>query len=122
MDDRAGLGQAGEKQAVKFLRRLRYRIVTRNYRCPQGEIDVVALDGKTIVFVEVKTRTDREHADPQDAVNRAKREHIMRSARFFLRQTGSEDRDFRFDIVAVVRGAGGSLVVEHFLEAFSPSG
>jgi putative endonuclease len=122
MDDRAGLGRAGEKQAVRFLRRLRYRIVTQNYRCSQGEIDVIALDGKTIVFVEVKTRTDRDHADPQDAVNRAKQAHIVRAARFFLRQTGSEHRECRFDIVAIVRGPDGSMAVEHIADAFSPGG
>jgi putative endonuclease len=121
MDDRAGLGTAGEKAAERFLRRLKYRIVTRNYRCPAGELDIVALDGKIVVFVEVKTRTGREHADPQDAVNTQKRRHMHRAAQFFIRHTGSEDRQFRFDVVAIVQTPDGSLQTEHLPGAFAPA-
>lgn len=120
MDDRLRLGQAGEKQAERFLRRQGCRTVTRNYHCPLGEIDLIALDGSTIVFVEVKTRSDREHADPQDAVNPAKQQRIAQAARFFMRQTGSEGRLFRFDVVAVVAAADGSFDIEHLVDAFSP--
>lgn len=119
MDDRANLGRAGERHAERFLRSRRYRIVTRNYVCPAGEIDLIALDGRTVVFVEVKTRTGREHADPQDAVNAAKREHLMRSALFFLRQTRAEDRACRFDVLALVVGPDGSIETEHLIDAFS---
>lgn len=119
MDDRAGLGRKGEKQAERFLRRRRgYRIVTRNYVCPAGEIDLVALDGDCIVFVEVKTRTDARHADPQDAVNAVKRRHMMRCAEFFLRQTGSEHRGYRFDVVAITRDENGHMTIEHLDDAF----
>lgn len=121
MDDRAGLGVAGEKAAERFLRKRKLRTVTRNYRCPAGEIDLISLDGDTIVFVEVKTRTGREHADPEDAVNPGKQQRIRRSADFFLRQTGSEDRQYRFDIVAVIVDNAGELMIEHFPDAFTPS-
>ena len=121
MDDQAGLGRVGEKHAGRFLRRKRYRIVTRNYRCPAGEIDLVALDGKTIVFVEVKTRTDRQHADPQDAVNQSKQRRLSRSADFFLRQTGSEDRSCRFDVIAITRKDDTKVEIEHIIDAFIPS-
>ena len=120
MDDRAGLGRTGEKHAEKFLRRQKYLIVTRNYRSPLGEIDLVAVDGKTIVFVEVKTRTTADHADPQDAVNREKREHIGRTAEYFLRQTRSEDRPCRFDVLAITSSGNGQLDIEHFADAFTP--
>ena len=121
MDDRAGLGRAGEEHAERFLRRRRgYRIVTRNYRCPAGEIDLIALDGRTVVFVEVKTRADREHADPQDAVNPAKQRRLLRSAEFFLRQTQSQDRACRFDVVAIALDAGGNMQTEHIEDAFVP--
>jgi putative endonuclease len=120
MDDQAGLGPAGEQYAERFLRRRRYRIVTRNYNCPMGEIDIVALDGRTIVFVEVKTRTGREHADPQDAVNAAKQKHLTRAGEFFLRQTQSEDRVCRFDVVAITVSAANEWDVEHLIDAFTP--
>lgn len=120
MDDRAGLGRAGEQQAVRFLRRRRFRIVTRNYRCPLGEIDVVALDGRTVVFVEVKTRSDRRHADPEDAVNFVKQDKLCRAARFFLRHTRSEGRACRFDVVAITRDPAGRMDVEHIPHAFAP--
>jgi putative endonuclease len=121
MDDRAALGRAGEKESERFLRRLGYRIVCRNYRCPGGEIDLVALDDKTIVFVEVKTRTGREHADPEDAVNPAKRRHMIASAKYFIRQTNSHGRACRFDILALTVNQNGTLDVEHFPSAFTCS-
>ena len=120
MDDRAGLGRSGEREAEGFLRARKYRIVTQNYRCPPGEVDLIALDGTTIVFVEVKTRTGREHADPQDAVNIHKQQHIQRAAEFFLRQTHSEDRVYRFDVVALVLLPDGKQEIEHLIDAFTP--
>lgn len=119
MDDRAGLGRKGEKYAERFLRRRRYRTVTRNYRCPAGEIDLIALDGQTIVFIEVKTRRSREHADPQDAVNPGKQRRLWRSAQFFLQQTGSQDRPCRFDILAITLNAETKMEVEHIPDAFT---
>lgn len=121
MDDRANLGMAGEQEAERFLRRKRFRIVKRNYRCPVGEIDIVALDGAVIVFVEVKTRADRDHADPQDAVNLGKQQRLTRTARYFLRQTRSEGRACRFDIVAITGRPEAGLRIEHFPNAFMPS-
>ena len=122
MDDRAGLGRAGEKRASRFLRRLGYRIVTRNYTCPVGEIDLIALDGQTIVFVEVKTRTDRDHADPHDAVNAGKQRRLWMAAQFFLRQTGSADRGCRFDVIAITLDDRRRMQIEHFPDAFVPEG
>lgn len=119
MDDRAGLGRAGEKQAERYLRRQGHRIVTRNYRCPLGEIDLISLDDRTVVFVEVKTRTGREHADPQDAVNAAKQRRMTRAARYFIQQTGSHDRACRFDVIAITAD-NGEMHIEHIPDAFAP--
>jgi len=121
MDLRSILGRSGERQGERFLRRKGYRIVARNYRCPPGEIDLIALDGTTVVFVEVKTRSGDEHADPQDAVTPAKQQHIVRSAQWFLRQTRSEHRASRFDVLAIIRLADHSFRFEHFIDAFTPS-
>ncbi|HOA74757.1 MAG TPA: YraN family protein [Phycisphaerae bacterium] len=120
MDLRSILGRSGERQAERFLRKLGYRTVVRNYRCPHGEIDLVMLDGATVVFVEVKTRTGDEHADPEDAVNPGKRQRMGRAARHFLRRTGSEHRVCRFDILAIVRRPDGSSQFEHYIQAFTP--
>ncbi len=119
MDDRAKLGKAGEDQAERFLRRLGYRTVTRNYRSATGEIDLVTLDGHVIVFVEVKTRVGRVHADPQDAVTPAKQRHIARTAQCFLRQTGSQGRACRFDVVAITVDEHHAMHVEHLPGAFT---
>ena len=120
MDQRAQVGRTGEKHARRFLRHQKYRIVTRNYRCPLGEIDLIALDGPVVVFVEVKTRTDREHGDPQDTVTAGKQRRIMRAAEFFLRQTGSEGRACRFDVVAVTLKRDAAADIEHLPDAFRP--
>jgi putative endonuclease len=121
MDDRAALGRVGEREAERFLRRLRYRIVTRNYRCAPGELDLVALDGQMIVFVEVKTRSDADHADPQDAVTPVKQQHLTRAAEFFLRYTHSEHRPCRFDVLAITCKSDGGFAIEHFIDAFAPA-
>jgi len=120
MDLRSLLGESGERQAEIFLRRRRYRIVARNYQCPLGEIDLIALDGSTVVFVEVKTRAGDEHADPQDAVNAEKQERIGRVARHFLRRTNSEHRVCRFDVLAIIRLPDGSYHFDHLIDAFLP--
>jgi putative endonuclease len=121
MWDGAKLGLQGERAAERFLRRLGYRIVTRNYLCRQGEIDIVALDGTMIVFVEVKTRTTREHEDPESAVTPDKQRRVILAANIFLRQTHSTGRAARFDIVAITGAPGGELEVEHFVSAFAPA-
>ncbi len=121
MDDIAQLGRDGERTAERFLRRLRYRTVVRNYLCPAGEIDLVMLDRDVIVFVEVKTRSSREHADPQDAVNPVKQRQIARAARYFLQQTRSLERTWRFDVIAISLSPEGRMQIEHFPEAFAPT-
>lgn len=122
MDDRAVLGRQGEKLALRFLRRKGCKVVTRNYRCAGGELDLVVLYDEVVVFVEVKTRTGRTHADPEDAVNFPKQQRMTRAARIFLHQTDSLDRPFRFDVVAITREDDGELAIEHFVDAFEPTG
>ena len=123
MWDGAKLGIRGEKAAERFLRRKGYRIVTRNYLCPPlGEIDIVALDGSMIVFVEVKTRTSRDHEDPESAVTPGKQERVVRAANVFLRRTHSVGRACRFDVVAITSAPAGELEIEHYPNAFAPRG
>jgi putative endonuclease len=100
-DDRHDLGAAGEKAAERFLRKKRYVIVARNYRCKAGEVDLVALDRGTVVFVEVKTRRQPGFGDPLEAVDVRKQRQVVRVARHFIAEHRLHDRDARFDVVGV---------------------
>ncbi|MCK4660462.1 MAG: YraN family protein [Phycisphaerae bacterium] len=112
----------GEKLSARFLRRQGYRIVIRNYVCPVGEIDLVALDGQSLVFVEVKTRCRDTVSNPESAVNFHKRRQITATANYYLLQTGAQNRPCRFDVVAVVLRDGLAPEMEHFVDAFCPTG
>jgi len=100
-DDRQVLGAEGERAAEKFLRRQRYTIVERNYRCRSGEVDLIALDRSTVVFVEVKTRTQRGFGSPLEAVDPRKQRQVQRAAQHYLSEKRLHDRDARFDVVGV---------------------
>jgi putative endonuclease len=100
---RQRLGDEGEQVACRFLKRRRYAIVERNYRCRVGEIDVVALERDVVVFVEVKTRTDEGFGTPLHAVDERKQRQIVRAAQYYLRQKRLLERNVRFDVVAVWR-------------------
>jgi len=100
-DSRKVLGADGERAAEEFLRKRRYRIIERNYRCRAGEVDLVALDGNTVVFVEVKTRTGPGFGSPLDAVDLRKQGQVSRAAQYFLAKHQLHDRAARFDVVGV---------------------
>ena len=100
-DERQILGAEGERSAEKFLRRQRYTIVERNYRCASGEVDLIALDRSTIVFVEVKTRTQVAFGSPLEAVGLRKQRQIQRAAQYYLTKNRLHDRNARFDVVGV---------------------
>jgi putative endonuclease len=121
-DPRHTLGQAGERRAERFLKRQGYRILARRYRTPVGELDLVARDGDTIVFVEVKARRDDVHADPEDAVTPAKQRKLARAAAWYLRDKGLEERPCRFDVVTLVGDDPANATVEHIHTAFIPEG
>ncbi|MFN8626055.1 MAG: YraN family protein [Candidatus Binatia bacterium] len=95
------LGTDGERCAERFVRRQRYVILQRNYRCPVGEVDLVALDGRTVVFIEVKTRTHDGFGSPIEAVDVRKQRQIRRAAQYYLSVHRLHDRDARFDVVGV---------------------
>lgn len=118
--ERGELGLEGEKLAERFLRRSGLRILARRYATPVGELDLVARDGETIVFIEVKTRRDRRLADPQDAVGLPKQRKLLSAAQWFLHRKRWEDRPCRFDVVSIVLPLQGGPEIEHFPEAFLP--
>jgi len=106
------LGSAGEKRAATYLAGLGMRIVERNYRCRQGEIDLIAWDGDTLVFVEVKARRSGDCGTPEEAVSPAKQRKLRQVALWYLARLGYEPF-CRFDVVSV---AGDQ--VTHFRAAF----
>lgn len=95
------LGSSGEDVAVKFLEKNGYKILHRNFRCKLGEIDIIAKEGNTIVFVEVKTRRNLKFGYPSEAVTAIKQKHMKRVAEYFILNLKSEDYTFRFDVVEV---------------------
>lgn len=117
------LGRRGETAAAKFLKQLGYRILERAYDSPLGEIDIIAIDGKTIVFVEVKTRSSTEAGHPSDAVDATKRRRMTQAALAYLKAHNLLQMPARFDVVAVTwRDAHEPPVIEHFQNAFAPVG
>ncbi|MDZ7296040.1 MAG: YraN family protein [candidate division KSB1 bacterium] len=110
-------GTRGEEVAVSYLRRKGYQILSRNYRCAQGEIDIVAKDGPVLVFVEVKAGRSRSFGPPECWVDRRKQEHMGQAAAMYLEEQGIEDVDCRFDVIAVVWERDGARV-QHIENAF----
>lgn len=118
------LGRRGEKLACKFLKRLGLKILATNYRCPSGEADIIALDAstfrtlgtETIVFVEVKTRSDDRYTSPQSAVNDHKRRQLRKVARYYLSSKAAGDLNVRYDIVAIVASDGQEPRIEHITD------
>jgi putative endonuclease len=94
-------GTIGENFAVDFLQKKGYRILQRNYRFEHGEIDIIAEDGNVLVFVEVKARRSKEFGEPEDAVTPRKREKIRSTANGYLFENNIEDKECRFDVIAV---------------------
>jgi putative endonuclease len=94
-------GKRGEELAVAHLQNLGYRILERNYRCPLGEIDIVARDKDTLVFVEVKSRKTEEFGDPELAVGKTKQRKMTLVSLFYLAQKKDSPVKARFDVVAV---------------------
>jgi len=114
---RLPLGGRGERAAEKYLRRNGYRIVARNFRAAGAEIDLVAMEGETLVFVEVKTRRSRAAGAPEEAVDKRKQTRMRRAAEAFARRYRADDIEMRFDVVAV-DASGERLEIELLRNAF----
>src|SRR5512133_2228070 len=103
-------GKHGEDLAVAWLAGAGYRIIERNYRCPFGEIDIVAEEGGTLVFVEVKSRRSSAFGAPELAVGPEKQRKISRISLHYLAERHLSDRPARFDVVAVKLRPEGSRI------------
>lgn len=117
-DGRDAIGRRGEDEAARYLRSLGYRIVGRRERILRGDIDIVALDGRTVVFVEVRTRSDHAHGHPAETVGAVKQRRLADCATAYIRRHGLQDCAVRIDVVAVTLPAAGAATVEHYQNAF----
>lgn len=94
-------GERGENLAVWYLKQNGYKIIEQNYRSRMGEIDIIAKDGKTIVFVEVKSRRSIRYGSPKWAITPKKQRKISMVALYYLKTTQQIDTKARFDVVAI---------------------
>jgi putative endonuclease len=114
---RTGLGQRGERSAERYLRRRGYRILGRNFRAAGAEIDLIAADGATLVFIEVKARRSLTAGTPLEAVDARKQNRIRRAAQIYAARSGAHERPIRFDVVAI-RWDGRDKQIELVRDAF----
>jgi len=96
------LGKKGEEKALRLLKKKGYRIIEQNYVCNLGEMDIIAKEKDTLVFVEVKTRTSMAFGPPQLAVTQFKQRQLSKVALHFLKEKKLEDIKARFDVVAIL--------------------
>ena len=114
-------GAEGETLACRHLQDQGYRILTRNFRCRSGEIDVVAREGDVTVFVEVKDRRGRSHGEGHESVTFGKRRRVVRAARLYAASNGLSESPIRFDVVSIERDPGGDRI-RHDRGAFDADG
>jgi putative endonuclease len=113
------LGQKGERLAARYLRRKGYLIIARGERDRYAEIDLIAVEGRTVVFVEVKTRTHQQAGHPAEAVDRDKQRRMTRAALVYRNRHDLHAVSMRFDVVAITWPADKRPpVIEHFVNAF----
>lgn len=118
--DRKALGQRGEDAAAAFLERIGMTLVERNWRCQAGEIDIVALDGQTVVLCEVKTRRTATKGTPEEAVTPAKRRRYAKLAAAYLQHLGDDCVAVRFDVITILVIAENRALLRHHRGAFVP--
>lgn len=117
------LGNAGEREAARYLRRQGFQIIARRYRTPLGEIDLIARDGECIVFIEVKTRRSSEAGQPFESVDRRKQQQLTRLALAYLKQRGWLEQPARFDVISIVWPESTNVPeITHYRNAFEPTG
>lgn len=107
---RQQLGRWGEDMAARHLQAADYTIVVCNYRCPAGEMDLIATQGSEWVFVEVKTRRGNKYGRPEEAITPSKAGRLVQIAQTYLQEHQLSDVDWRIDVVAIELDARGKLL------------
>ena len=114
------IGALGEQIALEYLFERKYQILETNWVCGHKEVDIIAKDGDTIVFVEVKTRHSTCLVEPEATVDVYKQRHLIWAANSFVNRY-QYDNDVRFDIIAIVIDKNNEKRIEHIEDAFYPS-
>ena len=118
-NQKQNLGRRGEDEAASYLKKQGYLLLQRNYRCPLGEIDIIAKDGKTLVFAEVRARSSGRFGMPQESVNRNKMLKIHKVAQYYLKTVQKEEEPVRFDVLALMFDVENQLKqLDHIKGAF----
>ena len=120
-DFRKQVGNKGESLAEDYIKRKGYKIIQRNYRCRLGEIDIIAKDDDTIVFIEVRTKQNENFGSPQDSVTSTKMSKISKTALSFIQEKNLSGFSYRFDFIAITFSQG-KPNIEHIENAFIPNG
>ena len=131
MATRKTIGLQGEREAARYLRQRGYTIVARRERILHGDIDIVALDKRTVVFVEVRSKTNTERGHPAETIDTRKKQRICTLANAYIKRHRLEDYSFRLDVVTVLFTSPTSIqnrwlfgrssntpIIEHFQNAF----
>ena len=117
------LGDRGEQAAVRYLKSQGYRVLARQYRTPFSEIDIIAQDAETYVFVEVKTRTSADDGQPFESGDRRKQEKLTRAALAWLKRQRKLEQSARFDVVSILWPEREKAPeIQHFRNAFEATG
>ncbi len=112
------LGRAGEEEAVFFLEERGFRVIAKNFRIENTEIDIVAQDGRTLVIAEVKTRRTGDFGAPSEAIKRPKMQRLVRAADLFAKRRRLRGVPIRFDIIDIVWPENEPPRIKHIADAF----
>jgi len=112
------LGSIGEDLACDILLSMGWKVIERNFRSHHGEIDIIANDGKDLVFVEVKNYTYRSFCKPVFSITQYKKKALIHAARTYIMLRNIHDVDCRFDVIAIYKNSKGEQKTEHFKNAF----
>jgi putative endonuclease len=116
--DNKGLGKRGEEIAAAYLKGQNFTIVERNFLCKAGEVDIIAREGKTLVFVEVKTRRNLSFGPPQMALTPFKQRQISKAALTWLAKKKLFGASARFDVIAIILPDHEVPIIDHIRDAF----
>jgi len=112
------LGKSGEEIALHYLEDKKYKIIAKSFRLFRGEIDIIAFDRKTLVFVEVKTRKSRDFGLPEESVTPSKQQQIKKIAQGFLTKNNLHDVECRFDVISLSFNEKEGYSIRHINNAF----
>ncbi len=108
-------GKIGEDLAEKYLVGKDFYILARNYHSRFGEIDIIASDGESIVFIEVKTRTQNMFGTPLEAITRQKLSRMVKTSQFYLSQRNLHGKPYRFDAIEIIFGESATPTINHLV-------